>query len=937
MEQTESTKIITVSEVDPILQAITASKGELDHFILEPLNDLLESKGPLFPYTPNVEEALWHPVVVLHSSGSTGLPRPVVMRHGSFTIMDNDRKFPKVEGRKSHDITIWDFDGTPGRIYEPFPPFHSAGFQTKVMVPLYTNAIPVFGPSLRPPSGALSAEIIRTLKVRGCLLPPSVAEQLLHETDGRKCFQQLDIFCFAGGPLSPVTGDTISQLTMISQFYGSTELSQVRQLVPRPAYWSYMEFHPLAKLEFEPFDDESFELVVRADEDTKEHLALNYTYPEASIWHTKDLFKPHPTEKGLWRFHGRKDDVLVLSNGEKLNPVLMESQLQSLPDVSGALITGTGHFQPALILELRKSVSIVEEEAELDESLWAAIESANAVMPAHGRVVRSLVLIASAEKPFIRAGKGTVVRKLTEDLYSQEIRDLYARQSQSKPLKKVAALSATAFTLDAVKSLVRSIIPTGPHTDSIKDNDDLYIFGMDSLKTVEALVALRSALLAHRNLSQLSWLTSETFYRNPTITQLSQLILSFLNDGVVPEKPDRVAKMSKLFEQYSRFLPFSSSPPSIREEDRNLSVAVTGTTGILGSHLLECLSEHPRISKIFCLNRSSKTQHGSLETQNSKSDAMLHDGKKLRFLTVDLVQDKFGLADADWSEVTKECDFILHVAWKVDFNQSLSSFIENIESLLPLVAWSSSSPRRPRIVFLSSISSVGPWNSTYCGDKAIPEASIQDLGASLAIGYSESKQIAERLLEKAASRSKIPISIIRSGQIGGSSTSASAPWTQRDIIPAILKTSKALGLLPSDLPPVDWIPVDVMASIVLEISLNDARDKTNTTKYYNVINPQPVPWEQFVPQIKRYYSPETEVVTLLQWVEKLLTFNVSDLDEWEAKPALKLYDFLSIIACSGPTSRWQTSASLRASKTLAALPPVDSRLMGKWLDQILVD
>ena len=935
MEQTESSKIITVSEVAPILQAITASTGELETLILEPLNDLLESKGPPFLYNPNIEEALWYPVVVLHSSGSTGLPKPIVMRHGSFTIMDNDRKFPKVEGRKSHDITIWDFDGTPGRIYEPFPPFHSAGFQTKVMAPLYTNAIPVFGPALRPPSGALSAEIIKTTKIRGCLLPPSVAEQLLHEPDGRECFQQLDIFCFAGGPLSPATGDAISQLTMISQFYGSTELSQVRQLVPRPAYWSYMEFHPLAKLEFQPFDNESFELVVQAGEDTKEHLALNYTYPEASIWHTKDLFKPHPTEKGLWRFHGRKDDVLVLSNGEKLNPVLMESQLQSLPDVSGALITGTGHLQPALILELRKSVTVVNE-AEVTESLWAAIESANAVMPAHGRVVRSLVLIAPVEKPFVRAGKGTVVRKLTEDLYSQEIRDLYARQIQSVPSKKVAALSATAFTLDAVKSLVRSIIPTGPHTDEIKDNDDLYIFGMDSLKTVEALVALRSALLAHRNLSQLTWLTSETFYRNPTIAQLSQLVLSFLNEGTIPEKPNRVAKMSKLFEQYYRFLPFSSSPLSIREENQNLSVAITGTTGILGSYLLERLLEHPRISRIFCLNRSSKAQDVSLEKQNGKSDAMPQ-GKKIRFLTVDLVQNELGLADDDWSEVTKECDLILHVAWKVDFNQSLPSFTENIESLLPLVAWSSSSPRRPRIVFLSSISSVGPWNSTYCGDKEIPEAPIDDLGASLAIGYGESKQIAERLLEKAASRSKIPISVIRSGQIGGSSTSASAPWTQRDIVPAILKTSKALGLLPSDLPPVDWIPVDVVASIVLEISLNDAKDKSHTTKYYNLINPRPVPWEQFVPQIKRFYSPETEVVTLLQWIEKLLTFNASDLDEWEAKPALKLYEFLSIIACSGPTSRWQTSASLRASKTLAALPPVDSPLMEKWLDQMLVD
>ena len=933
MEQTQSSKIITVSEVEPILQAITAARRGLESLVLEPLNDLLNSKAPPFLYNPNIEEALWYPVAVLHSSGSTGLPKPVIMRHGSFTVMDNDRKFPKVEGRKSNDLTIWDFDGTPGRIYDPFPPFHSAGFQTKVMTPLYSSAIPVFAPPLRPASGALSVEIIRTLNVRGCLLPPSIAEQLLHEPEGRECFRQLDIFCFAGGPLSMAAGNAISQLTMVGQFYGSTELSQIRQLVPRPADWSYMEFHPLAKLEFQPFDDESFELVVYADEDTKEHLALNYNCPEARVWHTKDLFQPHPTKSGLWRFHGRKDDVLVLSNGEKLNPLPMESQLQSLPEVSGALVSGTRRFQPALLLELKSFVS-VGKDSEIAESLWAAIESANAIMPAHARIVRPLVFIAPAEKPFVRAGKGTVVRKLTEDLYSQEIKELYARQDQGKFPEKVAGLSATAFTLGAVKRLIRSIIPVGPHSDKLQDNDDLYVFGMDSLQTVEALRALRTALLAHRTLAQLSWLTSETFYRNPTIAQLSQLVLSFLNNGIVPEKPSRVAQMSSMYEQYSKLLPFSSSPLSSGEKDEDLSVAITGTTGILGSHILERLIEHPRILRIFCLNRSSRAQNASLEKQrHGKSDA-LPQGKKIRFVTVNLVQDKLGLADDEWSELSNDCDLILHVAWKVDFNQSLPSFAENIESLLILAAWSSSSQRRPRIVFISSISSVGPWNRVYSGDKAIPEAPIDDLGASLAIGYGESKQVAERLLEKAASQAQIPVSVIRSGQIGGAITSASEPWTQRDIVPAILKTSKVLGLLPSDLPPIDWIPVDVVASIIIEICLNDARDKSQKTKYYNLVNPQPVPWEQFVPQIKRHCGPKTELLTLANWIEKLLKFDATDSDEWGAKPALKLDDFLSIIACSGSASRYQTSAIQHASKTLASLPPVDSVLMEKWLDQI---
>lgn len=157
---------------------------------------------------------------------------------------------------KNHDMTIWDFDGNGGRIFEPFPPFHLAGFLNKIMSPLYTNAVPLFGPPLRPPSGALVAEIMRQQRIRGCLLPPSVAEQLLHEPDGLDMIKGLDSFCYASGPLSPAAGDAISAVTNLCQFYGSTELGQVRQLLPRREDWSFMQFHPHAKLEFQPSEME---------------------------------------------------------------------------------------------------------------------------------------------------------------------------------------------------------------------------------------------------------------------------------------------------------------------------------------------------------------------------------------------------------------------------------------------------------------------------------------------------------------------------------------------------------------------------------------------------------------------------------------------------------------------------------------------------------
>ena len=52
-----------------------------------------------------------------------GLPKPILMTHGTFATMDNDRNLPKLDGRKGLDFTIWDFSGS-GIYYTAFPPFH---------------------------------------------------------------------------------------------------------------------------------------------------------------------------------------------------------------------------------------------------------------------------------------------------------------------------------------------------------------------------------------------------------------------------------------------------------------------------------------------------------------------------------------------------------------------------------------------------------------------------------------------------------------------------------------------------------------------------------------------------------------------------------------------------------------------------------------------
>nr|ARJ54151.1 nonribosomal peptide synthetase [Ramalina conduplicans] len=930
MEQTRSSKVVYGQEMEALFNGLVAAKPELSSLMIGSLDELLNAEeGPVVPYQPDFDEAVDDPIVVLHSSGSTGLPKPVVMTHGTFAVMDNDRNFPTVPGRKNHDLTLFDFDGAESRIYEPFPPFHVGGFFYKIVLPLYTRTIPVFGPSLRPPSGALVATILKQQHVRGCILPPAVAEQLLHEPDGLDCFKQLDVFCYAGGPLSQATGDIISSVTSVCQFYGGTEIGQVRQLVPQGGNWPFMEFHPNAKIELRPSDDDAYEMIIFPDEG---FCGLNHNFPEVKEWQTKDLFKQHPTKENLWRFHGRKDDIIVLSSGEKLYPVPMEKQLEGLPNVSGSLITGHGRFQPALLLESKEAEG--RDDVAVLDGLWPAIESANKSMPGHGRVTRQMILLAKKDKPFVRAGKGTIVRKLTEKAYAEEIGSLYASKSQQVPTR-APSLVATAFTSDAVENLIRSILLAA--IGSCKAEDDLYVSGLDSLKTIEAVETLRASLSQHRSMSDLRWLSAEMFYSNPSIAQLSRLVLNFLNSGKVPVKRDRIATMSGMLERFAVPLKGLPRPPQVLEPvSGRVVVAITGTTGTLGPYLLESLFLNPMISEIWCLNRSSAAKEHWQDHSESRGLDAKGSMPKLNFVTVQFGSEDLGIHSSDQLKAIQHCDLIVHNAWKVDFKQDVTSFTENLQSMQTLAKWSTSSPRHLRVIFLSSVSSVDQYRPPENGS-GIPEAPIEDLDASLPIGYAESKRIAERLLDRAAADSGASVSILRVGQIGGPAAAASSKnsrWSVREAIPAMLKTSNSLQLIPSGFPPVDWIPVDVVSKIVAELSLNDIRNSTPTPRYYNVVNPHPVPWQDFIPSLKQSCGPEAQVVPLTEWTEKLRQFDANDAAEVASKPALKMLDFYAMMAASaGGAAKYQTQAAVEASETMKGLEPVSASLMAMWVGQ----
>ena len=174
--------------------------------------------------------------------------------------------------------------------------------------------------------------------------------------------------------------------------------------------------------------DGLFELVIEQRPD-RCYQPVFYNFPDLRQWRTKELFRRHPTKDGLWRYSGRLDYLLVLSNGEKFMPGSFERHVESHHWVNGALMIGTGRFYTSLIIEPRAEEADMDPEAFLEE-IWPWIEHANALCLDYARVWRSMAVVAASTKPFARSAKGSVRRRATVDLYAVEVDQMYKQSEE---------------------------------------------------------------------------------------------------------------------------------------------------------------------------------------------------------------------------------------------------------------------------------------------------------------------------------------------------------------------------------------------------------------------------------------------------------------------------------------------------------------------------
>ena len=296
-------------------------------------------------------------------------------------------------------------------------------------MPAYYSVTAVEGP-LTPLTAEVAHEIHTYGNINISILRPAVWEEIAETPSHLHQLSRLDYAMNAACALPKDLGDKIATKTSIMSFMGSTEAMLYPLHYPNKEEWEYHAFSPSMNATLLHHHDDLYELLIVRNPNYKDYQPIFYTYPSTTTtqeYATKDLYSPHPTDPNLWTYRGRSDDVIVLMDGKKMHPVLMEETITRHPDIRSALILGQTRLKPALLLEAKNPalVSSPDEKARLIERIWPYVERANQRYGEALRITRDCVIFTTPGKPMIRTSKGDVQRIDTVIAYGDEIDEFY--------------------------------------------------------------------------------------------------------------------------------------------------------------------------------------------------------------------------------------------------------------------------------------------------------------------------------------------------------------------------------------------------------------------------------------------------------------------------------------------------------------------------------
>ncbi|KAI9730859.1 MAG: putative NRPS-like protein biosynthetic cluster [Cirrosporium novae-zelandiae] len=765
---------------------------------------------------------------IIHSSGSTGLPKPIFQTHGA---------------------NIGNYStGFPMRGFITLPLYHNHGLCCFYRSMYSRNEIFFYNANL-PLTGGNLVDVFQFVKPEIFYGVPYALKLLGEHEQGAEVLKSCKIVLFGGSGCPDELGHRlVSQGVNLVSHYGSTETGQLMTSF-RPAgddAWDYNRILPKVKpyVLMDEIAPGSYECVVL--DGLKSKTTSNSDNPPKSF-RTRDLFIKHPTIPDAWKHMGRIDDRVTLMNGEKVLPLTIEGRIKEEDTVQEALVFGIGKAVPGLLVIRSEKAKNLSDEDFISQ-IWPAVEEANSKAEAFSRIDKEMIVSIPTGTLYPRTDKGTFIRAQMYELFAPQIDLAYNNfETGREGSLELDQAQLEAWLLEKFSSHLGIHLPT---TES-----DFFSAGVDSLQAIKMWSLLKRELSLGGNGAKM---TQNAVFEQQNVSQLARYLYA-LRMGIEMDKRDEISVMRDLIEKYSTF---TKHEPTGIPMPKSQVMIITGTTGSLGAHILAQSLLNSSVSKVYCLVRAPNSHAARDRVLAALFERELYvpnqNQSKIIALASDFSNETLGLSPTILEAIRNEATCIIHSAWAVNFNLGVQSFeSHHIAGTFHLLNLSLSShlPTPPRFYFCSSISAAA---GTPLPTK-IPEAPITDLTHAQNMGYARSKLVTEHIVLNAAQKAGAASKIFRIGQIVGDGTAGL--WNDTEAIPLMIRTAVTLGCLPMLDENPSWLPVDVLATSILEL----ACISSSSSSPPNNNKETPTPSHSHFPQIYNLTNP-----TCFSWTHDLL-------------------------------------------------------------------
>lgn len=179
------------TRVDEIL-----SSRKMRTFYAPELNELLdETLMWPYPYTKTFYEARMDPCLVLHTTGSTGLPKPITWKLGILSTYEAWRTIPSINGY----VPTTEIYQQASRAYTSMPLFHTSGLNAGITWALLLGVTLVYGAPHIVPNAAYADEMHKYAGVDATMGAPSIYEELSRDADSLQRLNNFHYVVASGG------------------------------------------------------------------------------------------------------------------------------------------------------------------------------------------------------------------------------------------------------------------------------------------------------------------------------------------------------------------------------------------------------------------------------------------------------------------------------------------------------------------------------------------------------------------------------------------------------------------------------------------------------------------------------------------------------------------------------------------------------------------